>query len=191
MEKCAGSGWRLRLRGRRVPKIETLRRFRIDCRVVGIILWVLSQGLSACHTQRSAASHELEDCLSASSKAQIELLPRQELQAWQAKPKGWRVQSRLPLGGSCEGFYWLRFETQDKQTVLLLPLVMARGQSLINPDPIVTDTATYRVGKATRFMAFAHDTSIDTTTQQFSEARELFLYGPRTEPTRRVNYRYK
>jgi len=27
MEKCAGFGWRLRLRGRRVRKIETLRRF--------------------------------------------------------------------------------------------------------------------------------------------------------------------
>ena len=29
MEKCAGFGWRLRLRGRRVRKIETLRRFRV------------------------------------------------------------------------------------------------------------------------------------------------------------------
>jgi len=27
MEKCAGFGWRLRPRGRRVRKIETLRRF--------------------------------------------------------------------------------------------------------------------------------------------------------------------
>ena len=28
MEKCAGFGWRLRLRGRRVRKVETLRRFK-------------------------------------------------------------------------------------------------------------------------------------------------------------------
>ena len=38
MEKCAGSGWRLRLRGRRVRKIETLRRFKNKQDCINVIL---------------------------------------------------------------------------------------------------------------------------------------------------------
>jgi hypothetical protein len=165
-------------------------RNRMSVMLSGLILWALSQGISACNPQRSG-SVRLEDCLSASSKSQIELLPRKELKVWRAKPKDWRVQSRVPFTGSCEGFYWLRFETQDKQIVLLLPLVMAKGQVLVNPDPISPDTVTYRASKAAQFMSFAHDALIDTSTQHFREAKDLFLTGLRTGPTRRINYRYQ
>lgn len=158
--------------------------------LVALLVCSLSQPLFSCRSVQQTSATKLEDCLSEGSRSEIERIAKQELSAWRAKAKGWRVQSRLPYSKPCEGFFYLRFETQDKQTVLILPMVMAGNQTLVNADPVGLDTIAYRTEKLQQLTHFAQAAFIDTASQQYTESKDLFLYGPHTEPTRRVNYAY-